>query len=274
LIERDPAAWLAWVGLPVDGPVAAIDSELSTVLAEVDKVLRVEAPAPYLAHFEIQASNDPRLPYRLLQYHALLLHRHELPVESAVVLLRPLADGPEMSGRFEQHGVAGNLTISFSFRVIRVWERPVEEFLDGGLGVLPLAPLADVVAAQLPDIMRHVDERFRGEAEPGDAEDLRAATVLLLRLRYSAEQIRSLGTEMAWWRESPLFLETLEEGREQGRVEEARRLVLDLGTDKFGAPEPSLVSTVETIGDPDVLERLVRRILRATSWQELLAPEG
>ena len=183
LIEADPAAWLAWVGLPANGLVEAIDSEVSTVLAEVDKALRIDGPSPYLAHFEFQASNDPRLPTRLLQYHALLLHRHELSVESTVILLRPLDDGPELSGRFEQRGVDGNVTVTFAYRVIRVWERPVDELLTGGLRILPLAPLADVELAQVPSIVRQIDDRFRREASPVEAGELRAATLLLLGLR-------------------------------------------------------------------------------------------
>ena len=42
LIDSDPAGWLRWSGLPVDGPVRPIESDVSTVLAEVDKVLRPE----------------------------------------------------------------------------------------------------------------------------------------------------------------------------------------------------------------------------------------
>jgi hypothetical protein len=175
-----------------------------------------------------------------------------------------------MSGHFEQRGVSGSLTLSFRFRVIRVWERPLDEFLTGGLGILPLAPLADVEPSQLPDIMRHLNERFQDEADPGDAEDLRAATILLLRMRYSAEQIRRLGSDMAWWRESPLFLETLEEGR----IQEARRLVLELGAERLGPPNEAARSAVERIGDHDTLKRLLRDSFTATSWQELLAPDG
>jgi len=47
LIESDPVGWLTWLGLPVDGPVAPLDSEVSTVLAEVDKVLEIDGPSPW-----------------------------------------------------------------------------------------------------------------------------------------------------------------------------------------------------------------------------------
>jgi hypothetical protein len=267
LIEGDPDGWLAWVGLPVNGPVRAIDSDVSTVLAEVDKVLRIDAPEPWLAHFELQASRDRNLPFRLLQYHALLLHRHQLPVASTVVLLRPAADGPEMSGRLERRDPAGDLTVSFAFRVIRLWERPVEELLGGGLGVLPLAPLAAVEPARLPSVMRQLDDRFRREAGPVGAADLWAATQLLLGLRYDDEQIRALVPAMSWWRESSTYQAAVEEGR----LVEARRLVRELGTEKFGAPDATAVRMLERIDDLDALERLLRRILIASTWQELLA---
>src|SRR4051812_32344494 len=77
LIELDPQGWLDWLRLPADGPIKSIESDLGTVLAEVDKVLRIDAPRPWLAHIELQANRDPRLPSRLLQYHALLHHRHQ-----------------------------------------------------------------------------------------------------------------------------------------------------------------------------------------------------
>ncbi|MGE3270099.1 MAG: hypothetical protein AB7P40_15210, partial [Chloroflexota bacterium] len=133
LIEVDPASWLHLAGLPVNGPVHPLQSDVSTVLAEVDKLLHVDAASPWLAHLEVQSSRDARLPSRLLQYHALLHHRHRLPVASTVFLLRPAADGPELTGRLDLPGPADSLTLSFWYRVVRLWEVPVEVLLAGGL---------------------------------------------------------------------------------------------------------------------------------------------
>ena len=52
LIELDAPAWLTWLGLPVTGDVRSIESDVGTVLAEVDKVLHVGGERPWLAHFE------------------------------------------------------------------------------------------------------------------------------------------------------------------------------------------------------------------------------
>jgi predicted transposase YdaD len=279
LLEADPASWLAWLGLPADGPVRTIDTDVSTVLAEVDKLVRVGGPSPWLAHVELQAGRDRQFPYRMLQYHALLLHRYGLPVDSTVVLLRPAADGPEMSGRLEQRGPTGDVTLAFAFRVVRLWERPVEELLGGGLGVLPLAPLAAIEPERLPSVMRQIADRFLREAEPSAARELWAASTLLLGLRYDDEQIREVMQAMSWVRESSAYRVLVEEGRAEGRamglaegeVIGARRVLLDLATAKLGPPSPEDRAAVEAIADLDALRRMGRRILTATSWQEVLA---
>jgi hypothetical protein len=49
LFELEPAAWLEFFGAPVPDPglVGVIDSNLSTVTAESDKLVRVGGPEPY-----------------------------------------------------------------------------------------------------------------------------------------------------------------------------------------------------------------------------------
>jgi len=71
-------------------------------------------------------------------------------------------------------------------------------------------------------------------------------------------------------RESSTYQMILDEGRVEGRVEEARTLLVQLGVDKFGVPSEDASQALETIADVERLERLIRRILRARSWDELL----
>lgn len=58
LVERDPAAWLTYVGLRPSGPATIVESNVSTVVAEVDKVIRVEGLTPWLVQLEFQSSSD------------------------------------------------------------------------------------------------------------------------------------------------------------------------------------------------------------------------
>src|SRR6266404_1260129 len=101
LVESHPQDWLAYLGLPYQA-VEVIDADVSTVTASADKVLRVREPAPSLAHIEFQSSRDRELPDRKLLYSVLLERRHRVTVRSVVVLLRPEADGPEVSGLIER----------------------------------------------------------------------------------------------------------------------------------------------------------------------------
>ena len=61
-----------------------------------------------------------------------------------------------MTGLLERRPPLGGCSVRFSYQVIRVWEWPVEALLAGGLGTLPLAPLAGVGTADLPDVFRSI----------------------------------------------------------------------------------------------------------------------
>ena len=55
LLEKYPADWLNQLGLIHGEPVRVMNSDLSSVTAEADKVIRVEGPQPWLVHIELQA---------------------------------------------------------------------------------------------------------------------------------------------------------------------------------------------------------------------------
>jgi hypothetical protein len=67
--------------------------------------------------------------------------------------------------------------------------------------------------------------------------------------------------------------EGVERGVERGVALEARRLVLELGEDRFGAPDQATADALGEIHDPERLHPLVRRLGRAASWEDLLNDE-
>src|SRR5271157_3752366 len=81
LLEKYPADWLNH-----GEPVRVMNSDLSSVTAEADKVIRVEGPQPWLIHIELQAAYDRTLPRRLLRYNALLNVKPDLPVHTVASL--------------------------------------------------------------------------------------------------------------------------------------------------------------------------------------------
>lgn len=63
----------------------------------------------------------------------------------------------------------------------------------------------------------------------------------------------------------------LREGRTEGRAEEAVSMLLLQGGEKFGSPAPEQERTLRSIHDLTKLETLIKRILKANTWDELLA---
>src|SRR5947209_6604922 len=67
----------------------------------------------------------------------------------------------------------------FRYQVVRVWELSLERLLTGDLGLLPLAPLTDEAAAQLPAVVGRIEDRLRRETIPEQADKVRAAIFVL-----------------------------------------------------------------------------------------------
>lgn len=266
LLEAYPGAWLAYLGLNATGPVDLIDADLATVSAEADKMMRVNDALPWLVHVELQASYDPTLGQRLLRYNVLLDSRHGLPVQSVAVLLRPTADGSALTGRVERRLPGRRRYLEFEYDVVRVWEQPVETALAGGLGTLPLAPLADVSPAALPAVIRRMDERVSREASVAEAALLWTATYLLMGLRYHPDTTKQLLQGVRAMRESSTYQAIVIEGR----IEEAQTILLRQGRKRFGPPDPRTIATLEAITELGRLERLSERLLEVSNWDELL----
>jgi predicted transposase YdaD len=151
--------------------------------------------------------------------------------------------------------------------VTRLWEEDVEPFLTMGAALVQLAPLADIRVDQLPTVIRRMSDRINPLPHPR-AEKLWTATYLLMGLRYSDELVTQLLEGVQIMQESTTYQRILRDGR----VEEARRIVLRLGTRRFHEPDAATITVLEGIKDIDRLEALSDRILdpNVQGWGELL----
>ncbi len=303
LVQTYPRDWLDRFGLPTSAALDLLDADLATVNPLADKVIRVDDPAPWLAHLEFQSTYDAKMGQRLAEYNLLLYGRHGLPARSLLVLLRPSADGPVLSG-VHTVGLPGEEPEHvFRYRVTRLWQQSVEGFLAGPLGTLPLAPLADVEAEALPELLRRLEERFDQEATPTEATTLKVVTFTLLGLRLPRELAQALMSGVRTLRESSTYQAILDEGRAEGeargraegrvegeargrvegeargrvegeargRAEEARRMLLLFGAPRLGEPDAATLAALAAIGEPERLEQLGQRMQDVDTWAELLA---
>jgi len=304
LFELEPAAWLQFLGIPVADPsqVSVIDSNLSTFTAEADKVVRVAGDQPLIVHTEFLSGRDLAYPEQAHWYNTLLARRHQVPVWSVLVLLRPAADGPELTGDYEREVAGRGKNLWFRYDVIRVWLEAPERLLTAGLPLLPLAPVSNVAQEHLADVLTAVAQRLRDEASPELQTTLWTATALLIGLRYAREQVGVMiegvakmvlgirGIEDSWVYQD-IFAKGRAEGeakgraegeakgradgeakgRAQGFVEEAREILLGLGRKKLGEPDEHVLARIAAISELDRLNILLDRILDAQSWRDLMA---
>ena len=224
-----------------------------------------------MVHVELVSSRDPKLELRVQRYNVLVRCRHQLPVQSVIVLLRRKADSPSLSGKFQDHLPNGVLYHDFRYNVVRVWERPAAEILAGNVWTLPLAPISLVAETELPTVIKRMEERFETEADPREIADLWAATYVMMGLVYPDEYAKALLQGVRKMKESATYRAILREGKAEGKIEEAKRILLRQGRIRFGQPKATVKSRIEAIADLARLEHLTDRVLDAESWDELIA---
>jgi predicted transposase YdaD len=284
LVAFHPSDWLEIAGLPSDGAQMLEEAEeqellsadLSTVTAAADILMRLQGGG--LAHIEFQTGADPRMDARTLRYNVLADYRYEQPVESVVILLRREADHSAITGGVRRVGRGGAAYLDFRYRIVRVWQIPVRQVLAGPLGVLPIAPLADLQEASLPEVIRQMDARIRQEAASAEAEEIWTSVFVLMGIKYSAEQAQGLLRGVMGMEESTTYQFILKQGEARGKAEgeaegEARgirEMIMRIGTKRFGDPAPDVHAALDGIAAAAPLREIADRLLEVESWQELL----
>jgi hypothetical protein len=266
------------LGLSGPGPVSLLNVDLSTLSAATDQVLGYGEPLQRLIDIHFQSGRDDALLPRVFLYQGALYYRYRVPVHSIVILLRPSANDEKLDEGLHFSVWPERGRTDLSFEVVRLWrEWQAEEVLQGGLGTLPLAPLCQMpgdapLEEALPGVIQRLDERLRHEAAPEEASVLRTASFILTGLLVSREVLLQLYQGVQGMRESTGYQYILEEGRNEGRLETLREVVVRLGSPKFGPPEESLAAQLSSISDPKRLERMVDRVFSgAANWADVLA---
>jgi predicted transposase YdaD len=286
LVRRYPDDFKQLLGLTTPGRAHVLNVDLSMVSAASDVVLGIGEPLSAVVDLNFQVGRDPALSRRVFGYNALLHYQLDVPVHSVAVLLRREANDRRLTGNLNYFVQSTRGKVDFAFDVVRLWREPVDRFLNGPVGGLPLAVLAQLQVASprraLPKVLHEIDERVKYELQPPQIADLWAATFVLSGLRLPRQEAVGLFKGILAMKESTTYQYIIEqgmkegrkrgrkEGREKGRKEGVREIVLLQGEDRFGKPSAAMVKRLRAVDDLERLQRISKNLLHVKSWKELL----
>lgn len=272
LIELHPEDWLRFLNLEATS-VEIVDADLSTVTASADKIIKIINESDiYGLHVDIQSAYDMNLDDRVHGYNVLAKLKFAMMIASVVFLLHPRAESRGASGSVVwDHPLTRH---HFSYTLIKVWEHDVEGFLTCGLSLLPFAPLANLGATQLPDVIRRMKEIISKDADAGTAAQLWTASKILMGLKFDSAMVDQLLKGVIGMRESTTYQAILEEGRDEGEIigeiKGVKATLFRIGRRRFGEPAFEVQTKIEAIKDLDALIALADRLELVESWSELL----
>ena len=261
LISLAPTAWVRW--LLGDDTLDAIDllsADFQWVSRESDALIRVHSPThgDFVVVNEIQLHHDPRMPSRMRAYAGLAHERYGEPIYPVLVNILPPPAGVDIPTRFVSEFLG--LVARQDYRVVNLWEVEAQWVLEAEL--VPLLPFLPVLRGgqDIPLLQRAVT-RLRAEPALSELEPLLAFFAsFVLETRFVQQIMR---WDMAILRESPWYLEILEEGREQGRRED----VLHFLEYRFGEVPAEIGDALGGL-DLEQLDRLLDAALKAATLDE------
>jgi predicted transposase YdaD len=251
--------------------VRALDIELKNQHLFADALLEVLLHGKSaLLHIEFQVYDDPEMEMRLLEYNVLASRQYRhLPVYSYVIYLRKagkIAESP-LVRTFPD----GEVIHRFFYRVIKLWEIPAAALLQTGwIGVLPLVTLTD--GGKQPEVVKEMIDRLASVEE----YDLLAISEVVGGLAFRK------GPELEWFkrrfsmfqdilRESPIYQEIVEQGRDEERQQELQRQRQTLTSfvqRHFSEITALAMQQADGITDPEVLQTAILRLLDAQTVEE------
>lgn len=270
ILAPQPEDFVPVFGLPRTLPAVRLNVDLSTLSAATDVAIGFGDPLQEIADLNFQSGPDADVARRCHLYSAALSFRFGVPVRTILILLRPKADGDGIDGKLSY--ASGSSGVEFRYEAVRMWQQPLDTFLRGGVGLLPLAPLCQMPANQpltdaIRNVVREIDRRLAAECDSAQAARLMTAAYVLTGLRIHRDSLGSIYDGVKIMHESSAYQLILEEGA----VREAHRVLLRQGQRRFGPPDEKTAAALNAIQDLDRLDRLIDGVLDVSSWEELLA---
>ena len=249
------------------------DSELIIRTRRVDKVIHIaDAAGEHLINYEFQARYRRTIPKRMFVYAGALTATHNLDVSSVLFLLRPPRDLSTL-GRYEVE-LFNRHTNKFEFIVVKLWEYR-DAILAGKKQYLPFVPFLHDISPK-PDValLRKQPELINLEKDTEVRDELMGFSLLLAQRHFARELVKEVfkqeKTKMNInWDDVAFIGEELKEKTSQAKMQAQTQTLQDvlmqvLAT-RFGAANGRVLRLVNSIQQPQKLETIFRRSLKAKS---------
>jgi len=250
LAEKYPEQFAAWILGESPGTVSVLKTELGIEPIRADSLVFLGTPDRIL-HLEFQTRwpSKPPIEFRMLDYWVRLYRQYQVPIIQVVIVLLPPTAGTVIRNSFQvgktQH----------HFQVVCLWEQDPQVLLSD-LALLPLAPLA--ATSQPEDLLRQVAAQI-GQLESEQRQELSTYTQIFAGLKFKQPLIRQIFRE-GMMRESVIYQEILQEGRQEGRQAEASALILRQLNRRFGGVTPAWATRIRGLS-LEQLEALAEALL-------------
>ena len=242
--------WLAGVVVPPpaeDRPAYTKDLEIDLESSgpSIDAYLQVElrGEGTRIAHIRIQKWYQPDLDRHRFEESRKMERKHGMMPMVCVFLMWPPAEGPGMTGRFEERDAMGNVTRVFTYTIRRAWELTAEEVTHSS-GTMLMAPLTKKARKRMPEIVRMIESGLeRNQADAKTREIVWIAVYRAMGLICDLDEAhRALGHVLRQIErgkhykgaKGQAFLEADSSAQQEGRRQAGRDLVLRQATRRFG----------------------------------------
>jgi predicted transposase/invertase (TIGR01784 family) len=262
LIEHYSTDFAAWLLGEAIALTTINPTELNVEPIRADSVMLLQSTYVIL-HTEFQTASDSTMPFRMADYYLRLKRKFPTQaIQQVVIYLKRTNSNLVRQERYQTP------VMSHQFRVIRLWEEPVELFLSTP-GLLPYAVLSQALDKE--SVLAQVVSELEQIADPREQSNLVAATSILAGLELEEQTIRQLMRSPVM-RESTMYQSIFREGRaeglEQGRAVEGRVLVLKLLTRKLGSLSIEVTAKVSAL-NLEQLEALGEALLDFNTTADL-----
>ena len=269
LSEKYPDLFASWVLGKPQQSVEVLKTELSIEPIRADSVTFLQLQGRLLhLEFQTKLESNPPLPLRMIDYWVRLYRLYRLPITQIIVLLLPPGEDTVIETAF----IVENTR--HEYQVLRLWEQEPELFLNDP-ALLPLATLAATTDSEA--LLRETAQRV-SQLEVERKQEVSTYTQILAGLKFEKALIQKIFRE-GMMRESVIYQDILEEGREEGRSQGELNLIIRLLTRRFGAVDETVRSRIVTL-PLALLEDLGEALLDFAeiedliNWLQTHAPES